>query len=119
MNCHMPHTSFGLFTAMRSHRVDSPNAATSAKTGRPNACNLCHLDRTLTQTAADLERWYGQPVPAPMPPEHEGLAASMVWLLTGDAVVRSITAWHMGWQPALDASGRGWQAPVLAATLVE
>ena len=29
------------------------------ETGRPNACNLCHLDRTLAWTAKHLEGWYG------------------------------------------------------------
>ena len=27
--------------------------------GRPNACNLCHLDRTLGWTEQHLVRWYG------------------------------------------------------------
>lgn len=55
-NCHMPHTSYALFKGIRSHRIDSPSAANEVRTGRPNACNLCHLDRTLEWTADKLEK---------------------------------------------------------------
>ena len=59
MNCHMPHTTFGLFVAMRSHRVDSPDLALAVESGRPNACNQCHLDQSLQWTADWLSEWYG------------------------------------------------------------
>src|SRR4030095_924696 len=57
--CHMPFTSYALFTAMRSHRIDNPSAQSTATTGRPNACNLCHLDRSLDWTARTLAKWWG------------------------------------------------------------
>ena len=41
----------------------------------------------------------------------------MLWLLKGDAGQRALAAWHMGWQPALEASGSGWQSPLLAELL--
>jgi predicted CXXCH cytochrome family protein len=115
-NCHMPHTTYGLMKAIRAHRVDSPSVARELESGRPNACNLCHLDKTLAETADTLSEWYAQPeltVPSPW----DETAASVVWLLRGDAVVRAVTAWHLGWEPALRASGRGWQAPLLVQTL--
>ncbi|HSH75386.1 MAG TPA: cytochrome c3 family protein, partial [Longimicrobiales bacterium] len=59
MNCHMPHTTYGLFSAIRSHRIDSPRVRVSLESGRPNACNLCHLDRTLAWSAEYLNDWYG------------------------------------------------------------
>lgn len=46
LNGHMPHTSYALFRAIRSHQIASPGVAASARYGTPNACNLCHLDRT-------------------------------------------------------------------------
>ena len=57
-NCHMPHTTFGLLRGMRSHQVSSPNVRESIDHGRPNACNLCHLDQTLSWTANKLHDWY-------------------------------------------------------------
>src|SRR5262249_37039935 len=43
-NCHMPHTTYGLLKTIRSHQISSPSVQASLDTGRPNACNLCHLD---------------------------------------------------------------------------
>ena len=116
-NCHMPRTSFALLRAARSHRVDSPDIASSVHTGRPNACNLCHLDQTLQWSADRLAEWYGMERPE-LDEEQQTVAASLLWLLRGDAAQRAVTAWHMGWPPALEASGPvGWEAPFLAVAL--
>ncbi len=116
MNCHMPHTTYGLLTAMRSHTVDSPNLAATLATGRPNACNQCHLDQTLAWTAEHLAAWYGQPSPE-LSPAEANVAAIPHAALTGDAGQRALAAWAMGWQPALEAAGTGWQGPFLAHLL--
>jgi len=115
-NCHMPHTAYGLLKAIRGHTIETPDVATTLKTGRPNACNLCHLDKTLDWTAEQLAKRNGRAKPA-VPAEHRTTAASVLWLLNGDAGQRALAAWHMGWQPALEASGSGWQSPLLADSL--
>ena len=117
-NCHMPHTSYGLLKAIRGHTIETPDVATTLETGRPNACNLCHLDKTLDWTAEHLAKRTDQPK-AKVPPIHQTTAASAVWLLNGDAGQRALAAWHMGWEPALLASGSGWQSPLLADTLTD
>jgi predicted CXXCH cytochrome family protein len=117
-NCHMPHTSYGLFKAIRSHRIDSPDIASSVQSGRPNACNLCHLDKTQLWSAERLGEWYGHPVPE-FDADQRSVAASIDWLLRGDAAQRAVTAWHMGWPPALEASGDGWEAGFLALLLTD
>ncbi len=117
-NCHMPHTTYGLFVAMRSHRVDSPSAAVTAETGRPNACNLCHLDRTLEWSNDLLARWYGQRR-IELDAERRTTAAGVLWALRGDAAQRAIVAWHMGWPAAQEASGRKWQGAYLAVLLAD
>ena len=96
INCHMPHTTYGLFVAMRSHRIDSPSVRVSMETGRPNACNLCHLGESLAWTAGHLQAWYGIETPGDPPTD----AAGPVWALAGDAAQRAVTAWHLGWDPA-------------------
>ncbi len=111
-NCHMPHTSFALMGAIRSHRVDSPSVANEAQSGRPNACNLCHLDKTLEWTSRKMASWYGHE-PVELEKDQAEVAASVRWILGGDAVQRAIGSWHMGWQPAIDASGENWQLPLL------
>lgn len=115
-NCHMPHTTYGLLKASRSHTIDTPSVAASVQTGRPNACNSCHLDKTLHWTATYLRRWYGAPA-VELPEEERAIATSLLWLLRGDAGQRALTAWSMGWEAAQRASGKGWLAPFLAQTL--
>ena len=118
INCHMPHTTYGLLVAMRSHRIDSPDASISAQTGRPNACNLCHLDRTLAWTDRHLQQWYAQPA-ANLSDRQQEVAASVLWTLGGDAAQRAVVAWHMGWEPARRASGENWLGGHLAQLLCD
>src|SRR5437899_7030654 len=84
MNCHMPYTTYGLLKTIRSHQISSPSVKATLDTGRPGACNLCHLDKTLAWTAEHLEQWYGTPKPQ-LGDEEQSVAASLLWLLKGDA----------------------------------
>jgi hypothetical protein len=111
----MPRTTYGLFGAMRAHRIDVPSARVSQASGRPNACNLCHADRTLAWTARHLERWYGQePLDLGAEPE---VAAAVRWLLAGDAAQRAIVAWNVGQEASRQASGSVTLVPFLANAL--
>jgi predicted CXXCH cytochrome family protein len=116
LNCHMPRTTYALFTAIRSHQIASPSLAGIVKNGAPNACNLCHLDKTLAWTQDRLVDWYGQKR-YKMSVEQEKVSAALVWMLKGDAAQRVITAWHVGWKPAQEISGSDWLAPHLARLL--
>ncbi len=115
-NCHMPYTAYGLLKTERSHTVSSPSAAESSELGRPNACNLCHLDQTLGWTADRLNDWYGTPVPELNGP-YRTVAASLLWMLAGDAGLRAVTAQSMGWGPAQAVSGTSWLVPHLGEAL--
>jgi hypothetical protein len=117
-NCHMPHTSYGLLKAIRSHTVSSPSVQESLATGRPNACNLCHLNKTLAWAAEHLEERYGIPKPELLEDEKR-VAASVLWALRGDAGQRALVAWSMGWQPARQASGDDWLPPHLAHLMTD
>jgi hypothetical protein len=86
------------------------------RTGRPNACNLCHLDKSLDWTAQNLFAWYKIP-PEDLSLEDKSVAASILWALKGDAGQRALIAWHMGWTPAREISGDSWLAPFLATLL--
>ena len=117
-NCHMPYTSYALLGAARAHRVDSPVASGETTTERPNACNLCHLDKTLAWTADHLTEWYEAPA-AELGVDHEEVAAAVLWALRGDAAQRAIVAWHMGERWALETSGGSWVTPYLARLLTD
>jgi hypothetical protein len=116
VNCHMPHTTYGLMKAVRTHRIASPSVQSTLATGRPNACNQCHLDRTLRWTAEHLHAWYGTPVPA-LSADDGAIAAGALWALQGDAAQRALVAWALGWQPAREAGGTDWTVPFLAELL--
>ncbi len=115
-NCHMPYTTYGLLKAIRSHQIDSPNVLSSLKSGRPNACNLCHLDQSLGWTAQHLSAWYGM-AKVELTNEDQVTSAALLWLLRGDAGQRALIAWSMGWEPATLASGQAWLPPFLAQLL--
>ena len=124
VNCHMPYTSYALLGSVRSHRITRPSVEPDRPGLAPNACNSCHLDRSLAWTARWLEQWYGQrtaaarqaPEPtAGLPPARPEAAA--LALLTGDAATRVVVAAQLGWAPARSVSGSGWQAQLLVAAL--
>lgn len=115
-SCHMPHSSFGLFKAIRSHRLDSPTAKMTTDSGRPNACMLCHVDRAMPWIAQHLTEWYGQQ-PVSISEFARDHSAAVLFLLSGDAVQRAVTAWNFGTEPTREASGSDWQVPLLAELL--
>ena len=111
-SCHMPRTSYALLSAVRSHRIDSPSVDATVRFGKPNACNLCHLDRTLSWTRARLAEWYGltsNDVPAVRARTPEGVYGA----LAGDAAVRVLVADALGSAEARAAVAAGFAGPVL------
>ena len=115
-NCHMPYTTYGILKAIRSHQIDTPTVQASLQTGRPNACNQCHLDKTLDWAASHLEEWYDVPKPE-LSREERSVAASLLWLLRGDAGQRALMAWSLGWDSARQVSGSDWMPPFLGQLL--
>jgi hypothetical protein len=118
LDCHMPFTTYGLTKAIRSHTISSPSVAVSLATGRPNACNQCHLDRTLAWAAERLHEWYGQPLPE-LDEEQRSVAASVLWTLTGDAGQRALMAWSLDREVARQVSGTGWMPPLISTLLLD
>jgi hypothetical protein len=106
-SCHMPKIVYGVLDIHRSHRIDIPSPVEDARAGRPQACTLCHLDKSPAWAARELGRLWGRQAPAVTarmdgaPPELADGAAS---ILAGDASQRAIYA-HAAGRPesALDA----------------
>jgi len=78
----MLHTSFVLFKAIRSHRIDSPTTAVTLDHGRPNACVLCHVDRATPWIDARLVEWYGHEK-AKVSEMAEELSPAVAFLISG------------------------------------
>lgn len=118
VNCHQPYTTYALFKAIRSHRIDSPSVATTLKARRPNACNLCHLNRSLSWVQSYLESWYGMRK-VDIPSDEQKIPAIALDTLRGDAALRAIAAAALGWEPALAVSPKALSVQLLAELLVD
>jgi hypothetical protein len=116
-NCHMPYTSYGLLKSLRSHRIDTPNVTATLQTGRPNACNLCHVDKSLGWAAEQLTQKFGVASP-PIEGDQASLPFALLVGLQGDAGQRALVAWSLGWKPAQEAS-RAAFAPALLGVLMD
>ena len=116
-NCHMPRTTYGLMKAIHSHEIDSPDVAVELATGRPNACNLCHLDKPLAWAGLQLDKWYGIEMPTKFSSDQREVAYAIERVTRGDAGQRALVAASMGWAPAHEAAGSSWMPPYLALLL--
>lgn len=112
VSCHMPKTSYALLSAVRSHRIESPSVAATLASGKPNACNLCHLDRSLGWTADRMAEWFGAKVPT-MAEDWARTAAGVRDGIAGDAGARAIVADALGSNDAIAAAGTDFQAALL------
>jgi hypothetical protein len=112
-NCHMPHTSYALLGAIRSHRILSPSFDRRTQ-DRPNACNLCHLERSEAWAAAQASAFYGArpSLVLDRTTSNPAVPAGAVFALSGDAAVRAITAAALGRHESSD------DAPALRAQLL-
>jgi len=116
VGCHMPHQAYGLLSAQRSHRIQSPNAAETARSGLPNGCNTCHVDRSLGWTAQLLADWWGQPAPAGDPlfdGDRSHVSETLLQLLRGHALSRAIAVQMLGRDDGREAAPGLWRVPFL------
>src|SRR5690606_16164549 len=100
LDCHMPRVVQGLSEMVRSHRIGSPAPAQDLIAGGPNACNLCHLDRSLGWTLRALEAGWGIEIDpdAIWLERYGGLdrPVGLAWLGSPDPAVRIAAAAALG-----------------------
>jgi predicted CXXCH cytochrome family protein len=61
--CHMPAREYMVVDPRHDHSMRIPRPDLSVSIGTPNACNVCHEDKTDVWAAEQVERWYGEPAP--------------------------------------------------------
>jgi predicted CXXCH cytochrome family protein len=117
--CHMPHLVYSLLATHVSHRIEVPDVEVTRRTGKPHACNLCHLDKSLGWTQAQLARRPGRShkLQTPLSPEEESVASAVLLLARADARVRVIVAGAFADLAAQQASGTDWFGPLLTRLL--
>ncbi len=109
--CHMPNIVYGLVSVRLSHRIEVPDPYAAAVAGRPDACTLCHVDRTRRWASAALARDASNVRPAPL----SELPEVAERLLAGDPVGRAVAASALGREDARYAAG--YRAQLLGALL--
>jgi hypothetical protein len=118
-SCHMPEIVYGVMEVHRSHRIEVPDPAANAAAGRPNACNLCHLDQSVAWAEDETARLWGRD--ARQVVRADGVASDVAdgvaRLLAGDPVERAVTATAIGRaieRGQLDHA-QGWQPFLIEA----
>ena len=89
LDCHMPRLVMGIDRYVRTHRISSPTNRALLADGAPNACNLCHLDRSLGWTIAELRE--GWDVQLPIAADDDE-ALGTRWLASKSPAIRLIAA---------------------------
>ncbi len=59
VDCHMPARKYMVIDARRDHSFRVPRPDVSATVGAPDACTMCHTDRTPAWAASAMDGWYG------------------------------------------------------------
>jgi hypothetical protein len=112
----MPKTTYGLLAVHPSHRITSPDPSIAWKHDMPEACTLCHVDRTAGWAARETARQYDHPAPAE-PPAGQGfeVAEGVRALFAGDVVQRAVAANALAQERSYTADGaaRLWTVPFL------
>jgi len=107
--CHMPRVVYGVMSIHRTHEITVPDPGLTVRPGVPNACNQCHVDRSVGWSARAAARIWPRRFPsATVDPRFE-VAEGPRSLFSGDAVQRSLAAEAMG-APHVD---RAWARPFL------
>ncbi len=97
LDCHMPRIVQGVSSFVRSHRISSPTDPAMLDAGAPNACNLCHLDRSIAWTLAELDR--GWAVQASATAADRDAPVGLTWLGSSASMTRLAAAAAYGRSP--------------------
>ncbi len=117
-NCHMPRVVYGIMSIHPTHDITAPDPALTLAGLAPNACNQCHLDKSVNWAVRESKRlWPARFAQAgeSRDPQFE-FAEGPRALFAGDALTRALMA------EALSGGGpfrpdANWAAPWLVEAL--
>jgi hypothetical protein len=93
-NCHMPRVVYGIMSVHPTHDITVPDPQLTFAKLTPNACNQCHLDRSVNWAVRESRRFW----PARFAQARESedpqfeIAEGPRALFSGDALTRALTA---------------------------
>ena len=115
-NCHMPRVVYGVMSIHPTHDITVPNPELTATQAVPNACNQCHLDKSVNWAITESKRlWTKRYAAAQVSQDKQfDIAEGVRALFAGDALTRAITAEAMSGNGVSQPDSR-WAMPYLLA----
>ncbi|HXG93536.1 MAG TPA: cytochrome c3 family protein [Blastocatellia bacterium] len=112
--CHMPRVVYGIMTFHPTHEITVPNPQLTATQAVPNACNQCHLDKSVNWAINESKRLWPQYYGAvePSADAQFDLPEGPRALFAGDALTRALAAEAMGGGGPMKIDLK-WSAPFL------
>jgi predicted CXXCH cytochrome family protein len=118
--CHMPRAVYGVMTFHPSHDISVPRPELTATESVPNACTLCHLDKSVNWAIRESKRlwpdWYRNVEPS-ADAQFE-MAEGPRMLFAGDALTRALAAEAMGGEGMMKPDAQ-WAAPFLVEAFTD
>ena len=113
-DCHMPKVVYGVMTFHPTHDITIPTPQLTATQGVPNACNQCHMDKSVNWAIAETRRLWPQRY------QDTSRSADAAFdlpegpraLFMGDAITRALAADVMGGHGPRKPDA-AWAAPYL------
>lgn len=93
-SCHLPQVVFGVMTVHPTHQITIPNPQMTAEKDVPNACNQCHVDKSVNWTIDRAKNLWGEYYKNAQTSADEQFnqPEGVRGLFAGDALTRSLMA---------------------------
>jgi predicted CXXCH cytochrome family protein len=93
-NCHMPRVVYGVMAIHPTHDITVPNPQLTATQAVPNACNQCHLDKSVNWAVVKSKKlWTARFASLEISGDQQfNIAEGVRSLFAGDALTRALTA---------------------------
>lgn len=116
--CHMPRITYGIVDVHPTHRIQNPDPSRAWRYEMPEACTLCHVDRTAEWAATALSKSFELPAPELPGGDFHDVAECVRALLAGDVVQRAVAAMALSDSTEYaDTGSRLWAVPFLLLTM--
>jgi predicted CXXCH cytochrome family protein len=119
-NCHMPRVVYGIMTFHPTHDITVPDPQLTISAGVPNACNLCHLDRSVNWSIEQAKKlWPNRFAGAQASGDDQfDLPEGPRALFAGDALTRALSADLLGGGGPIKPDPV-WASPFLVEALAD
>jgi hypothetical protein len=117
-NCHMPRVVYGVMSVHPTHDITVPDPQLTVTNAVPNACNQCHLEKSVNWSIEAARRLWPERFAKTMASEDEqfNLPEGPRALFGGDALTRALAAEALGGGGPAKPDPR-WAGPFLVEAL--